>query len=261
MALLRSKERIPRRLIFIDTRHKSIHEFPRIVRENINNTISVYSHHWNETQPKVWFLGNEACHDVIQEQFPELVPYHLSETFGPYKSDICRAAALHQRGGYYFDNDLEVVHAMTIPNVTFIMPTMRQNDEYTAPNTFIAATPRHVIIEKTLHVNYKENRTTEENKIMGPINLWEGYVAATAEYCISESSTCNTTWSVFDLTQVNLDEHDELYPDAPRRKGWGCCCNYVIHHLEWRKIYFWSRFLGSSGSCRFRGGKTADDID
>jgi hypothetical protein len=257
---------IPRRLIFVDTRYSSINELPRLVRENINNTIGIYSQYWkNETKPNIWFLGDEACYTVIQEQYPDLLSYYLSETFGPYKSDICRAAALHQRGGYYFDNDLEVVQAMTAmtPNVTFIMPTMRYNNEYFAPNTFIAATPRHVIIEKTLDVmyqNYRENRTTEE-KIMGPINLWQGYVSASAGYCTTANSGCNASWSIFNLTQVNLEKNKELYSDIPRRKGWGCCCNYIIHNLELGQIYFWSRFLGSSGSCRFKGGKTADDID
>ena len=208
----------------------------------------------------IWFLGDKQCQRVIQEQNSELLQFYHNESFGPYKSDICRIAALHQRGGYYFDNDMEVVEAMSLPNATFIMASNTAR----APNTFIAATPRHVIMQEALNamVDYYNNKSTLEFH-MGPTTLWYGYNQAVKKYCASASSSseCNTTWSIFDLTQVNLDDHKELYPKIARRKGWGCCCNYVIHNPKLQMIFFWSRFLGAGGSCRFRGGKTADDID
>ena len=99
---------------------------------------------------------------------------------------------------------------------------------------------------------------------MGPATLWNGYIQAPKKYSCDSSaaiiSECKNTWSIFDLTQINLEQRKELYPEVKHRKGWGCCCNWVIHSLKLQKIYFWSRFLGAGGSCRFKGGKTADDI-
>ena len=260
---------IPHTLIFVDTRYYNISQFPRLVRENIQNTIDVYSSHWNEPNISVWFLGDEQCQQVIEKQSSgsDLLLFYQTESFGAYKSDICRIAALNERGGYYFDNDMEVVEAMSISNATFIMPLYKDKEnKIAASNTFIASTPRHVIFREAIHSMidyYKTGRRTSENNNVGPTTLWEGYEQAAAKYCgnASRGNGCNSTWSIFDLTQVNLDNQKDLYPNVPRRKGWGCCCNYVIHNPTLKKIYFWSRFLGAGGSCRFRGGKTADDID
>jgi len=252
----KSLDKIPRSLIFVDTRYHNISQFPRLMRENVNNTIQIYANHWNKTKVPVWFLGDEQCRRVIQEESSQLLQFYLFETFGAYKSDICRIAALHQRGGYYFDNDMEVVEAMSLLNATFIMTIAKK--EKLASNTFIAATSRHVVVQETMNAMldyYKNNYSgyAERSGHMGPKTLWDGYDQAAKKYY-------NSTWSI-DLESVNLDEHKELYPKMPRRRGWGCCCNYVIHSAKLQKIYFWSRFLGSGGSCRFRGGKTADDID
>jgi len=266
----RIDEGIPRSFIFVDTRYHNISEFPRLVRENIDNTIKIYSDHWNETNVSIWFLGAEQCERVIQAQSPDLLRFYHNETFGPYKSDICRVAALYQQGGYYFDNDVEVTEAISTDNITFIMPiTMhKMKDAYVASNTFIGATPRHVIIQETFDAiidYYRNNHTYDLHDHMGPATLWNGYIQASKKYsCDSSaaiSSECNNTWSIFDLTQINLDQRKELYPEVKRRKGWGCCCNWVIQSSKLQKIYFWSRFLGAGGSCRFKGGKTADDIE
>ncbi len=255
--------RIPKTLIFVDTRYHNMTQFSRLVRENIQNTIKVYSSHWNEANISVWFLGDEQCQQVIGRQNSDLLHFYQTESFGPFKSDICRIAALNERGGYYFDNDMEVVEAMSLPNATFIAPSTPVRK--LVSNTFIAATPRHVIFHEVINTMvdyYKTNRRANEKGDVGPITLWEGYEQAAKKYCgVASGIRCNTTWSIFDLSQVNLDDDKELYPTRSRRKGWGCCCNYVIHNAHLKKIYFWSRFLGSGGSCRFRGGKTADDID
>ncbi len=252
----KSLDKIPRSLIFVDTRYHNISQFPRLVRENVNNTIQIYANHWNKTKVPVWFLGDEQCRRVIQEENSELLQFYLFETFGAYKSDICRIAALHQRGGYYFDNDMEVIEAMSLLNATFIMTIAKK--QKLAPNTFIAATSRHVVVQEAMNaiIDYYKNNYSgyaDRSGHMGPKTLWDGYDQAAKKYC-------NSTWSI-DLEQVNLDEHKELYPKMPRRRGWGCCCNHVIHSAKLQKIYFWSRFLGSGGYCRFRGGKTADDIE
>ena len=157
---------------------------------------------------------------------------------------------------------------MSLSNATFIMPSYKDKEnKIAASNTFIASTPRHVIFQEAIHSMidyYKTGRRTSENNHVGPTTLWEGYERAVAnKYCDNafRGSGCNSTWSIFDLTQVNLDNQKDLYPNVSRRKGWGCCCNFVIHNPTLKKIYFWARFLGAGGSCRFRGGKTADDID
>lgn len=255
--------KIPQTLIFVDTRFESMSQFPRLVHENVQNTLQLYSNYWNNSDISVWFLGDEQCQQVIEKQNSDLLQFYQTESFGPFKSDICRIAALSERGGYYFDNDMEVVEAMSLPNATFITVYNEEEGKMSASNTFIAATPRHVIFEEVINamVNYyKTNRRTLEENNVGPTTLWEGYDQAAKKYCDDAGERCNT-WSIFDLTQVNLDVHKELYAKVPRRKGWGCCCKFVIHNPNLHKMYFWSRFLGAGGSCRFRGGKTADDIE
>ena len=80
--------RIPKTLIFVDTRYHNMTQFPRLVRENTQKTMKVYSSHWNEANISVWFLGDEQCQQVIGKQNSDLLHFtklnHLdliSQTF------------------------------------------------------------------------------------------------------------------------------------------------------------------------------------
>ena len=118
---------IPQRLIFtfktnmLETRH------PVDLYLNVKNTIEVYAEAWNTTveEVDVMFIDDPLCLELIQEVEPRLLEYFKVEHVGAFKADICRVAALHLYGGYYFDVDIEPVKPLfPKPEVNFITSSM-----------------------------------------------------------------------------------------------------------------------------------------
>ena len=62
--------------------------------DNIVNTITSYRKTWGEDDAPVHFTNDEDCLLFITEMEPRIVKYFLEEQQGPFKADICRAAAL-----------------------------------------------------------------------------------------------------------------------------------------------------------------------
>lgn len=161
---------------------------------NVQHTINQYKAYWdaadggaidpqkNRThEVKVTFLSDSICTGIIARTEPRLVKPFYRERKGEYKADVCRAAALYEYGGHYFDIDIGVVEPVNfdalnissrIPGplsqlraikgknwaatssfpskddvVTFSTVYNRQGRFYQA---YTAATPRHPVLKRSL---------------------------------------------------------------------------------------------------------------
>jgi hypothetical protein len=233
-----------------------VQELPDRSRNNVQNTIQKYRDLWGEKFEEVWFLGDDECQNALEQADMRLLKYYWYETFGPYKSDICRLAALYMKGGYYFDTDMQVVKPVTIaPHVTFSSPFQYEFSAKGTPaglglfNSFLAVAPNHPIVKRNFQImveyydevkKQKTGKRIEKFKtLMGPGSLFAAYKSL---------STSERGMVDMALTETKLNEFN--YPDFPRHKnGTGCCCDIVVHNTTEREIYFYSRFVGSGPSC------------
>jgi len=114
------------------------------------NTIDIYRKAWNETEAPIWFLNDIECRALIQKVEPGLVVHFDQERKGEYKSDMCRAAALYLKGGYYFDIDMRVLEAVLLdPNITFASVKMRDGKFF---QSFMASEPGSPILKESLRL-------------------------------------------------------------------------------------------------------------
>merc|ERR1719161_3106729 len=103
---IRVQRTIPNRLVFnyeVDLlkggRRDNRHD--QLLIQNMKNTMKLYS------DMEVEFLDDAGCYEAIKATHSKaLADHYTTESYGPYKSDICRLAQLAEKGGYYMDNDL-----------------------------------------------------------------------------------------------------------------------------------------------------------
>ncbi|CAK0817280.1 unnamed protein product, partial [Prorocentrum cordatum] len=79
----------------------SVDDLPPTVRDNVRRTLEL------NAGLRLRFLDDGQCHEFVATHFPDLEPSFASETFGPFRGDICRAAVLALEGGFYADLDLQ----------------------------------------------------------------------------------------------------------------------------------------------------------
>jgi len=73
-------------------------------RKNIIKTIALHP------GASVLFHDDAACRlAIVRVHSEELASMFDRESRGMYKSDLCRYAMLYEHGGYYFDNDLDLI--------------------------------------------------------------------------------------------------------------------------------------------------------
>ncbi|GMI24670.1 hypothetical protein TeGR_g13997 [Tetraparma gracilis] len=201
---------------------------------NIRHTIDAYRGLWGEPDATVRFLDDDACRAVIERVEPKLVPHFDKETQGMYKADVCRVAALYEEGGYYFDIDIAVIEPLALDaDVGF--STAFEPAKINFFQAFLAAAPRHPILKEALPIMlaYYEGTHTLHGD-MGTSTLKDAYDA------VPKDKRGTIRW--LHEGQLKFGE----YPELPRQKGTGCCCNYVVHDETDHKPYFWSRIVGSS---------------
>ena len=262
------KDRIPHRIIIMD-RGDNLSDIisPRL--ENTYNTIRQYhnawfpsndnlnstdSNHLTEEQKKiVSYLNDASCIKVLNQTEPKLIPFFEREIHGKYKADICRVAELFSRGGYYFDTDMKVTKPLLLqPQVTFTAPfeadsTARTDFEKEKMNnvgifnSFIASAPKHPILRNALNLMLSsyEGKIKLESQL-GPATLFKGY-----QQFERSSTYLKQLWPI-DMTLAETYMNKRNYPNFPRNRGTGCCCDFVIHNFTERDIYFYSRIPGAS---------------
>jgi hypothetical protein len=86
---------------------------------------------------------------VIDQVEPRLRRHFKNERRGDFKSGICRVVALYQRGGYYFDVDMQAVQALVLPSRSIrFASVLTQGDDYFF-QSFLAAVAHSPIIWKS----------------------------------------------------------------------------------------------------------------
>jgi hypothetical protein len=262
--------KIPSRLIFVDTRYNILEtRQPVHLYRNLQNTIDMYSQAWKHTpqETDIMFFTDQPCRKMIQQVAPRLLKPYITEPFGPFKSDICRLAAVYIHGGYYFDSDAQALKALDpSPEIDFIAVDTG-NDFF---NAVIAAPPKHPVIRAALDsmvddwyynqalferfqvkdfdpsIFFTEHYQTtlkfhEIGKIMrgaqnnvGPMTLKLGYQRRQNE---------TTAWILNEF----YNKYPTVYPSLERNEtGWRGC-NFMVHDEVIKTAYFYSRCIGTDG--------------
>jgi hypothetical protein len=182
------------------------------------------------------YYTDQDCLQLLQEVEPRLVSPFQNETFGAYKSDICRAAALYKTGGHYHDNDLVTVQVPTLADyVEFSAPTVGEyNLEYF--QAYFAVATVHPIIKHTLEamVEVYEKRL-QIHSHMGTCTMREGFVRYRREYPDENPAKIRF------LHEHCLAPEPKFMPDHPR-DGNGCYpSNRVVYDMESHSIVFEAR--------------------
>jgi hypothetical protein len=103
--------------------------------KKVKKTIDVYNASWDGSV-EIVFMDQRKCRKVLVETFPKLVQYYDIET-GKFQSDMCRIAELYQRGGYYFDIDLDTINPLILSSsielvLVKVVPIGVYNQEFIA---------------------------------------------------------------------------------------------------------------------------------
>ncbi|CAJ1951444.1 unnamed protein product [Cylindrotheca closterium] len=249
----------------LETKH------PIDLYNNVLNTIHEYSRAWSipAEEMDIMFIDDPLCLKLIPQVEPRLLEYFKLEPKGSFKADICRVAALHLYGGYYFDVDIQVLKALQPnPDTDFITSTCGNHQFFQA---VMALAPEHPLARATLDsmlddwyqiptvMEYFSNRSLNANFSMG-----EEYIKKREEYLgrffnmsheIKPMLGTATLRLAYDrhrksVTPWILDELDNadntLYPELKREDtGWGC--NYMVHDGSKMEPYFYSRCMGTEG--------------
>mmetsp|Transcript_20644 Transcript_20644/g.25536 ORF Transcript_20644/g.25536 Transcript_20644/m.25536 type:complete len:318 (-) Transcript_20644:248-1201(-) len=210
---------------------------PKAIYENIKKTIESFRTAWDEPDAPVKLYTDEQCIEMLNVVEPQLVPYFKKEKYGWNKADLCRIVVLYLHGGYYFDSDMEVITPPLLPPdttfATVIQP--RRKDFF---QSFMASNPSNPILLRALkNMLAVYNGQLDVNKLLGTETLKWAYDAV----------PYTKRGKVFLLEEIFLEPH--RYPDLPRQKGYGCCCNFVVHNPELEIVHFYSRMVGPLERC------------
>ena len=212
-----------------------------------NSTIDQYT----------WFLNDKTCLQLIQSIEPQLIPYFQKEKVGQYKADMCRVMALYQKGGYYFDTDMQVIQPLHLSSeITFTSPWEAhegRTEKVGIFNSFIAAAPHHPILNYTIQSMLKYYK--KEIKLstwMGTGTMYLAYQQFVTEQQQQQQqgNTHNNDWPLDMNLAETLLSNNPRYDTFPRHEnGQGCCCDYVVHNNTSNVIYFYSRIVGAGDFC------------
>jgi len=229
---------IPTTLIFTDADNILETKEPKEIYQNVVNTIELFENAWREMYAKphirVIFLSDKRCSKVIKEVFPVLSQHFDNEAKGPHKGDVCRNAALYKYGGYYFDTDMKTVKPLILDrSITFATVLEPYLNNFF--NSFIAAAPGHPIIRKAMEAMQYHYEGIVDGFIdsLGPRTLKWAHDRVSQE--VRDTS--------FLLEEIALErrEYRKMYSQIPLQKGYGCCCNFVVHDPNAKEVYFYSR--------------------
>jgi Glycosyltransferase sugar-binding region containing DXD motif len=231
---------IPHRLVFTYKWNLLERKEPKRFYDNVMRTIRAYEAVWGKHDCTVVFLDDDACRRVIQTTAPELLPYFEKEPKGSYRADICRVVELYANGGYYFDVDMELI------NEPFVVDSKDTTfGSVIEPwglffQSFLFSEAGNPILK----LSFEKIRLYLDNPY--PRRLFFHLGPSTLKAAYDELKGANATL----LQEVNLKNHPASYlPQVPRRKGKGCCCNYVV--LYNGVPYFYSRIVGAGSNCDF----------
>ena len=244
---LMTTQHVPQQMFFTMSINSML---PPVVYSNVQSTIDTYRMAWGNPNANVTFLDDAKCLEMIEALEPRLIGPFRKEK-GAHKADICRVAALYLEGGYYFDLDLKAIHAVMLPapsaerDIGFVSVL---EDKRVPPfhdnifQAFLASRPRHPILRMALNLMVEYYEGTR--KILG-INMG----TSTMKMAIDAVSDEDRRDVLLLQEMQNLPKFDDWYPDLPPQKGDGCCCDFIVHDPDERKVFFWSHVAGWGNNC------------
>ncbi len=262
--------KIPRRAVFIDPSLETLRDLPNNLKLNVKNTAEIYTKFWTETeknkldyeqrfQDKGVFLGNKECKKIVEEIQPRLLPYFLSEQSFENKRKLCKLTYLFDKGGYYFDTDLEVKDAVAPMNdrISYIQPKTRLSHgkgDVALIDSFMAASARHPLIRmqlENLREFYSSSRVSEE--IMTSHNGMQftgekSMMSAIDQFYVRDGNGINVEyWALdFSLQERTLNFQSQA---TGEQIDDGTGCTDIIGSDDLSKIYFYIHKKGDDKRC------------
>lgn len=232
-------------------------------RKNINKTVSLHP------GASVLFYDNAACRaSIVRIHSEDLAHMYDRESKGMYKSDLCRYAMLYEHGGYYFDNDLDLLQDVrrfvppTVGLSSVIEETTKNTEKINLFQAFLAAAPRHPVLKDALERTYQRymgEHIPTDMQLSNP-DPDKGHLGP------SMSGAAARAWLGVDKLKVGYMVHpgsiDQAYffqerADIPTlklfnlnrdgHKGTGCCCQIAVG--DNKVAIAWSRFVGAGEGC------------
>ena len=216
---------------------------------------------------------------VLAEWFLHPTPTNMPSK-GRFRSDLCRIAALYHTGGLYLDVDLQTLSPVHIlsPNTHFATAVMMESAAYAGLffQAVLATKARHPILthnfeklqafwkihheqqqqqpshdqQQKHHEEWLENLLDNHGGLLGPTTLQ----AAFRQYMDDrggedEAEEAVLLWPEELLNTPEKQQAKSFVPPAlSYQKGYGCCCNYVVHNGT--HPLFFSRFVDANDYCR-----------
>jgi hypothetical protein len=266
---VRGNNSVPHRLVFTYRWNVLERQEPRHFYDNVQRTIAAYQTAWGVEDCQVAFLDDTACRAVVATTVPTLLPYFDREEKGSFRSDICRVADLYAHGGYYFDVDMELIDQPFLlddvdakTNQGGIFGTAVEAGAGHFFQSFLVSTAGHPVLALAFEQirQYYDNRSVSRQYMhMGPYTLKAAYDEWRRRNDANNQENATTVvllrevnaTTVVLLREVNLDDRSVIsfHPELPRRRGRGCCCNFVLLYND--VPYFYSRMVGAGFHCDF----------
>jgi len=218
------------------------------VKENLRKTIAMHPGMQME------FYDDERCRQAllhVNMADSIWVADFDREPEGKYKSDLCRLAMLHEHGGYYMDNDLEVLMDFreVIPSSTTLATSLEFGHSDHVFQAFFAATKAHPILWKALEKTagwYTAGRPNATDIPAGPVLVG----AAMLEFLKVPNLQPGPLVDMY-----FLNETDEIDQFGLHKRGEDQGCNIVVSDHATRRAVAWSRFVGASSTCSLDNAK------
>jgi len=214
-------------------------------KENVQKTLNKYKNAWNIDTVEMEELTTEKCKDAISRipikgASTDLLNFHLDNDL---QRHICRIAVLFLYGGYFLQEELEVIEPY-IPSsdeITFVGVTTPGTGLFNGP--FLASAPHHPLLYRALKkyiLVAKGELKLETTSRFGEIMRSSFREVATIN---PDSKSDMVLFSEEQLDKLQL-QHKE-YEQVKKQDGEGPFCNYVIIDRATKKTYFYTRFPGA----------------
>jgi len=212
--------------------------------DNILNTVRAYQSAWGIDKVDYRILDTKFCKNTLEKvdiagASSVLISYYLEQAkVNPGTSfDVCRAAILHEQGGYFFNSEVEVVEPYTVKSDIEYVGVKSLAGSFL--QSFIASIPKHPITKFILmkYIMLAEAMLSPESPDQAGQIYKDSY----------DSQKKDTLSKAVLLEETHLSVIDKEYREKPKRKP---KCSFVIFDPESKnKILFYTRMFVDGEFC------------